>query len=430
MSHQRRYTRRPRNRPDQSKEILLVMDDDQLFCAQIELLASSRFDVYACHDASSINTELLLNAQLIVLDLNMPGVDGIEFIQTIATLAPKPKLLIASGMDRQIIEMARVTAELYGLPVTEIMQKPVGRREFLEKLSLLDNKHKLNEPPISGRTLQKSSEGQIASGMNAGEFLTYYQPQLDFNSKAVVGIEALARWDHPEFGILPPANFIEAVETSTLCMDFTLLIIESAMSDYQQLSRRTGFTGTLSVNVPPMAFEIGNLPDQIFEIAGRAEFPLHKLVCEITEHGVENMGPATLASLARLKMHGVQLSIDDFGTGQSGLSKLRTGAFNELKIDRSFIRDMTSTRNSLLIVDSIMELSSQFGLRVVAEGIEDEETLTALSELGRPVLQGFLFSKPLSLRELSVWMNNWLRKNDIDSFSNTMATLNALEHAS
>lgn len=386
-----------------TKPTLLVIDDDPFFCAQVRYFVGENYHVCESLGAASVASDDLLKAQIIVLDLNMPGIDGIEFIKTLAALNPRPQLLITSGYEKRIIDLARQTAELSGLSHTAVLQKPVNRADFMGKLDALAANCSNAGSKVSSQTLIRGTEEQVLKGMLAGEFLAHYQPQIDIATNRVSGIEALARWDNAELGLIPPSGFIPVVELSSMAMDFTLLIVETAMRDYMTLHEATGYIGKLSVNVPPDVFANENFVHHIIEVSKKYNFPLESLVCEITEHGVERMGPETISTLTRLKMNNVQLSVDDFGIGQSGLSKIKYGVFDELKIDRSFVADIKSSKDSFIIVESIMHLATQVGMRVVAEGVEDDETLACLSRLKCPIVQGYYFSMPLPISQFIDW---------------------------
>lgn len=395
----------PRNiEYDMSRPVLLVIDDDQFFCKQIKLLAGADFEVIECLGVDVLEGNDLLRANVLVLDLSMPKIDGIEFIKTIAEITPCPHLLIVSGCDKNIIELAKQTAQLYGLTSTEVLNKPITKEQFLEKITLFRAAEPRSQNSVSRQGQAKCTEDQISVGMRAGEFTCFYQPQVDALTNRIVGIEALARWEHPDLGLVMPGSFIEAIERSAMAPEFTLLIMESAIRDYALLREATQYEGGLSINVPPDVFSNDQFATMVVELAAQHEFPLNKLILEITEHGMESMGPETIATLTRLKMHQVQLSIDDFGVGQSGLSKLRLRIFDELKIDKTFIEDLAVSDDARLIVQSVISLSAQTGMRVVAEGVENLETLDCLSKLGCTTIQGYYFSKPLHIDLLIPWV--------------------------
>lgn len=385
---------------------LLVIDDDPLFQKQVHVMLQGRYQVEA--NLRTVVDDLLTMSPVdtIILDLNMPGIDGVSFIKTIAALDPKPKLLIASGHDLSILELARSTATMYGLVRTDVLQKPVTRSSLLLALAQLDRMPVDNAAQAGGLPL-RFSDDEVHRAFIAGEFTAAYQPQVSIISAEVIGLEALARWDHPEFGCLSPASFIEQIEDSADAMAFTLAIADMAIRDTVQLEQDTGIALKVSVNVPPHVLQSETFIDDLVQILTRHGLPAQQFQCEITERGLENPDPVILASMARLRMKGVQLSIDDFGIGQSGLSKLKSRAFDEIKIDRSFIKDLSSSSDSRSIVESIIQLSRMVGLRIIAEGVEDRLTLKHSKILGIQNVQGYYFARPMPASDLAHWINHW-----------------------
>lgn len=395
---------------NRSLTTLLVVDDDPIFRAQVCHYSRANFKVIEYECAEEISAETLHEAQMIVMDLDMPNVDGLDFIRTLAAISPPPKLLIASAHDKKVIDIAKQTAQLYGLHHTVVVQKPVSHRQFNEAIQSFDeiasalDCHVANEigsPVISQR--------EIFLAITQNDFIPYYQPQINLSENTLHGIEVLARWKHSTLGILSPERFIKEIETSDLALDFTLRILEKSLQDYVSILSKCGFTEQLSINVPPSILANTNFSTNIISLAQKYDFPLDKLVCEITERGIEKSSAETLATLARLRMHNIKLSVDDFGTGQSGLSKLKSGVFSELKIDRSFIFDLEMCREDHAIVESILSLASRTGIDVVAEGIESEGMLDSLNKLGCKIGQGYLFSKPLSAESIAQWLCDYYR---------------------
>ncbi len=385
---------------------MLVVDDDPLFLQQMKIVLRGKYSVQTTLRAVEDESVCLLGTDTVILDLNMPGVDGLAFIKTIAMQEPKPKLLIASGHELPILELAKRTAKLYGLHQTDVLQKPLTRSSVLKALAKLDRLPSAVE--VRSRIMQpRFSDVEVFAAFKAGQFSAVYQPQISLSSAAVIGIEALARWDHPEFGRLSPASFIEQIEDSNLVVAFTLQIAETAIRDTLQLEKDSGAAVKVSINVPPQVLESEIFIDELMEKLTRHGLPTQRFQCEITERGLENPGPVVLESMARLRMKGVQLSIDDFGVGQSGLAKLKSRAFDEIKIDRSFIQDLASSSDSRSIVESIMQLSRMVGLRIIAEGVEDKLTLKHTKILGIQNIQGFYFAKPMPAAQLAQWVINW-----------------------
>lgn len=395
------------------KPLLVVVDDDPVFRALIKSFASTTYSALEFPDPREVDTILLQSADVLVLGLNMPNIDGVKFIRTLADLSPQPQLLIASGHERRVMRLAQRTAESFGLRNTILLHKPVDRSQFDEAVSLMRSVASKDRPDASFATSIGYEPEEIFGAIKTDEFLPYYQPQIDVNTNSIVGIEALARWNHPSHGVRPPSEFIEIIELSPYATEFTRSMIDLSMRDYMRIKKMTGFNGTLSVNTPCEVIKDSTFTAETIALAEKHKFPLNKLVCEITERGIEDMDASTTATLTRLQMHNIQLAVDDFGTGQSGLSKLKTGAFNEIKIDQAFVTDLTTSANSRFIVEFVLNLAASSGLRVVAEGVEDKATLMLLHEMGCHTVQGYYFTRPVQVTKFVSWFRSWV--NDAEN---------------
>ncbi|MDP1757974.1 MAG: EAL domain-containing response regulator, partial [Pseudohongiella sp.] len=281
--------------------LLLVIDDDEFFQAQVKLFVEDTYAVTQSLSALPADAQSLLQADTIVLDLNMPGVDGVSFIKTIASLNPKPKLLIASGYDNSIIELARSAAELYGLTQTIVLQKPVSKDQLLEALVALEFSNARITDASAGQVSDNISSNDIIKGSQAGEFLLFYQPQISLKSETVVGIEALVRWDHPQLGRLSPAYFIHSLEDSAEAIEFTLMIADLAIQDTVQMTHKCGFMGKVSINVPPKVLLSESFTDRLCDMLRTRGLAPDRFQCEITERGLESQDPQVSATMARLR---------------------------------------------------------------------------------------------------------------------------------
>ena len=222
-----------------------------------------------------------------------------------------------------------------------------------------------------------------------------FQPKLDLNSGVITGVEVLARWSHPERGIIPPYDFIPLLEQTGLIKPFTLQIIEKSVR-YCKEYRNRGYELGIAVNLSMHNLRDEKLPRQIAEILGRFHLDEHCLTLEITESAIMHDPECSLDILTKLDKMGVGLSVDDFGTGYSSLSYLKRLPVQQLKIDRAFVSDMIDDTDDAMIVRSTVDLAHNLGLNTVAEGVETEATLKTLETMGCDLAQGYLISRPLS----------------------------------
>jgi diguanylate cyclase (GGDEF)-like protein len=240
-----------------------------------------------------------------------------------------------------------------------------------------------------------------------------FQPKLDLSSGVITGVEALARWSHPERGVVAPYEFIPLLEQTGLIKAFTLQIIEKSLAcckDY----RDKGYRLTVAINLSMHNLRDENLPAQIAEILERFGLSEQCLMLEITESAIMHDPERSLDTLTKLDQMGVGLSVDDFGTGYSSLSYLKRLPVQQLKIDRSFVSDMIDDQDDTMIVRSTIDLAHNLGLNTVAEGVETEETLEALHAMGCDLAQGYLISRPLSHDDLLSYLKagEWCVEND------------------
>jgi EAL domain-containing protein (putative c-di-GMP-specific phosphodiesterase class I) len=238
-------------------------------------------------------------------------------------------------------------------------------------------------------------ENQLRQALGNHEFVLYYQPKLNLVSGKVLGAEALIRWNDPRTGLVLPGLFIPILEESGMIFDVGRWALRQAIDDYLRW-RRAGLEAVrIAVNVSPLQLRHRDFVSHVAEVIGVDPHAPAGLELEITEGVLMQDVNQSVAGLRELRALGVQVAIDDFGTGFSSLSYLSKLPVDTLKIDRSFVRDMSATPEGLALVSTIINLAHSFKLRVVAEGVELEEQSRLLSVLGCDEVQGFLFGKPV-----------------------------------
>ena len=239
-------------------------------------------------------------------------------------------------------------------------------------------------------------ERELRQALAAEQFMVYYQPQLDLRTGGIVGMEALIRWNHPRRGIVRPGEFIGLAEEIGLMAPLTAWVLRTACAQHRAWLDE-GFEGSqLSVNFSPVQFRERGVELLIERVLEQTGLEPGRLDVELTENAVLGNDKAAQACLRYLQRLGVRLSIDDFGTGYSSLSYLRRLPVHRLKIDQSFIRNLSQDKNDEVIIRAIIGLGHSLGLRVIAEGVETEDQLRRLVELGCDEAQGDLISPPLS----------------------------------
>jgi diguanylate cyclase len=245
--------------------------------------------------------------------------------------------------------------------------------------------------------------GELRQAITRGEIVLHYQPKLTLTDGKLVGVEALARWQHPERGLLSPAEFIPAAESTGLIVPLTLHVLELALAQMRRW-RSAGHDFGVAVNLSPRCLAEPELTEQVTQLLWRYHVPATSLELEITENTLAHDPERALATLTALDEAGIRISVDDFGTGYSSMSYLKRLPVSELKVDRSFVAGMLACADDEVLVRSLVELGHNLGLTVVAEGVEDETTLHALEEVGCDVAQGFFLARPMPAEALRTWL--------------------------
>jgi EAL domain-containing protein (putative c-di-GMP-specific phosphodiesterase class I) len=236
-------------------------------------------------------------------------------------------------------------------------------------------------------------------GLERGEFLVEYQPQVAIKDFQLVGMEALVRWQHPSLGLLSPLEFVSLAEESGLIIPIGDWVMRTACAQNKSWQDAGLEPMRLSINFSARQFQQPTFIENVTEILQETKLDPAWLEFELTEGSVMKDPETAIEKLHELRRMGIRIAIDDFGTGYSSLSYLKRFPIDSLKIDQSFVADLCTDEDDAAIVAAIITLGHALGLTVVAEGVETSEQLERLAALGCDVLQGFLFSKSLSTEE-------------------------------
>lgn len=247
--------------------------------------------------------------------------------------------------------------------------------------------------------------GALRHALDTDEIVLHYQPKIALDTGEAIGVEALARWQHPTRGLLAPHEFIPIVESANMCHRFTAHVLETALAQ-TRLWLDQGICLPVAVNVSSRCLLDTHFPETVAAKLLAANVPGEMLCIEITESTLMVSPARAIDTLHRIRTLGVKVSIDDFGTGYSSMAYLKILPVDELKVDQSFVRDMIGDLRNTVLVQSAIDLGHNLGLTVVAEGVEDAETLSALQDLGCDVIQGFLFARPLPPDDLLTWVTH------------------------
>ncbi|NIY74626.1 EAL domain-containing response regulator [Thalassospira sp. HF15] len=373
--------------------ILVIDDETDMSEFVADAVTAIGHNAVAVSDADDFVRAYSTAFDVIILDLFMPKLDGIEIIRFLHENRSHASLVLMSGKDKSILHSASELASERNMEVLGVLEKPftIDQLEaILDKF--IPHAHRQKAPPSDIPT-----EQGLRRGIADHEFFLVYQPQFDLNTGMISGVEALLRWQHPVRGLIHPGLFIPLAEQSGLINNLTEYVLEEAMS---QMARWRDHDITMSINVSPTTVVDLDMPEKLDEMIKARDIAPEKIIIELTETAImENVG-SYMDILTRLRMKNFGLSIDDFGIGYSSMQQLVRVPFNELKIDQSFIRQAVTDRECQAVTQMSMSLAHGLNMRVVAEGIENQETYDWLKSMGCEIGQGFHMARPTSPVEI------------------------------
>ena len=381
---------------------LLIVDDDARVCRLVKRVSEGiGFHTFATDKPVDFPIAYQgFRPDVIVLDLQMGQSDGVELLRYLADQRAEEAIVLMSGVDQRIIDTAARLGRSLGLNVVNVLNKPIDINVLRTELGPLAEGTITLGPggPLHEKDLERAIlENQIT---------VHYQPKIALKSGRVTGVEALVRWRQGSDELIPPDRFIPLAEKTGLIDALTQRVLETSLADARTWSEKWPEL-TLAVNLSPSLLTNLELPDRIASILRSYDLDPGRLILEVTESGAMESPDQTMEILARLRLKGVQLSIDDFGAGHSSLLQLYRLPYGELKIERSFVIDALDSQEAATIIHATIELGHRLGLKVVAEGVEDKLTAEWLAQLQCDVGQGHFFSAPLPSVELMAWMDEW-----------------------
>jgi EAL domain-containing protein (putative c-di-GMP-specific phosphodiesterase class I) len=390
---------------------LIVLDDNESVTEFMATVASRRgwHVSTATHQAEF---RALVNASppdAIMLDLQLGESDGIEELRFLHSQSYAGAIVLMSGFDSRVLASARQIGDALGLSVTAVLEKPARAARVGEVLALIER-----HPPASPLAAEAApavagavTAQDVAAAIEAGCMELHLQPIVAARGHDVSRAEALIRWRDPVRGLVQPDDFIPAAEADDTVVDrLTMWVAESGASQYRQLAA-LGAPVQICINISGRNLRALDFPDRMAALRDRMALPEDAIGLEITESVAMHDLDATTAVLTRLRLKGFSVAIDDFGTGHSSLTALRRMPFSAIKIDKSFVKDVLTSSDSLTIVRSVIQLAHDMGLSSVAEGVESVEVVRLLTGLGIDGLQGFYFSRPLPFDRFVTWLQEW-----------------------
>ncbi|WP_373974110.1 EAL domain-containing response regulator [Chitinibacter sp. SCUT-21] len=341
---------------------------------------------------------------LMIVDLDMPVMDGISLIQKLAETNQYSALLILSAREIALLSSVKTMVKAYGLPVVDALQKPLNSDELNAALTRY-RQRVIPKAPLVHQPKVVVTVADIVHAIVNKEFVAYFQPKIFLKNGMIKGVEALVRWQHPEKGMIYPDDFIPMAEEHGLIHDITLQMLEYTLHwlDYWA---SYGLTLTVAINLSAGALTDLSLVEQISSMVEKAGVSPKQITLEITETAVMADVALSLTTLARLRLKGFGLSIDDYGTGFSSMQQLSRIPFTELKIDRSFVDGASESLQLEHMVNIAIDTARTMGLSCVAEGVETPADWQLLKDLGCDIAQGYLAAKPMPGEALIPWIKS------------------------
>lgn len=391
---------------------ILVIDDDpmalKVLTVQLRAFGLRSFGYPDLMTSESAQAAVALlesghdSIALILCDLQMPGMDGVQFVRHLAQLKYQGGLVLVSGEDKRILQTAEQLALAHGLRVLGAFQKPIFRDQLLTVLAAALPRAEAD--PV-GDGLPCSAD-ELEHAIESGQLLSFCQPKIDLDSDDVIGVEALVGWRHPEHGLISPDKLMGLARSSNLLDKVADVALKYAVRQAGRW-RDAGLPINVAVNISMSHLSSLEFPNELEKMAQDAGIPLNCLTLEIRESEVLADPLLQLDTLARLRLKGVSLSIDEFGIGSPALVLLRNSPFDELKIDRGIVHQ--SVRDP--IFDAILQTSLQvgrgFGMKIVGTGVSDQIDWDGLHSIGCGYAQGDFIEKPMLVDDFKDWLGQW-----------------------
>lgn len=412
--------------PAKSLITILLVEDDETTRQMIRSVLQNQLDNVNIIEASNgeealqqidlldefcgvLNIDEGRHFDFLLLDLHMPKMDGVEFLRQLAQRRCRAdQVVLISASDQNVLDATKLFAELQDFQVYKTLQKTQLPRA-LKALAIELSKHQHNHT-LPADEAQRSrfpctnffNREMIQDGLDNHQIELFYQPKISVPQPDAIYLESLARWRHPQYGIVDPIDFIGVAEQSGLSDQLTQAVIDRALKDMLHWQQQ-GIQTHIAINLSYLNLYDVHLPERLANKVLALGLKPQYLTLEITESTKEKNLVSLLDILIRLRLKGFTLSIDDFGTGTSSMSKLDQLPFSQLKIDRLFVHNAPNDLKKMAMVTHTIAMAKELGLEVVVEGIETEQERAFFIEHGVDFMQGFLFSRPLEADQVLPW---------------------------
>jgi len=392
--------------PVSQLRFLVAEDHEFQRLALVSLL--SRMGVGVVHEASDGNEALAVlrdparPVDIIISDLEMPGMDGMEFVRHLGETGTRVSIVLASGLEPRLLASIATMSQAYGINLLGAVEKPLTA----EKLRALIGLHHSVRAKKANPADPVFTQDEIAAGLKNEEFEPFFQPKIELATGKIRGVEALARWRHPQHGIVAPIAFITILEENGQIEALTRVMLARSAEQCRSW-RNAGLDASVSVNVSVKSLGDVHFAESMTELVRRHHLDPRHMIIEVTETTAATDVGRALENLARLRMNGFGLSIDDYGTGYSSMQQLGRIAFTELKIDQSFVMNAVKQESSRVFLKSSLGLAKRLKLTSVAEGVQTRPDVDLLLRLHCDLAQGYFIARPMSSAAFHDWQGKW-----------------------
>jgi len=347
---------------------------------------------------------------LVFIDLEMPKMDGVELVRCIAKEKLAKSVIILSSKDPSLILSIGTMAESDGLNVLGTFQKPIQATDLLASIKQLSTLTLKKTSDVDKHILyNRLTRDDLLKGIKNEQITLFYQPKLTTKGLLLKGVEALARWQHPKLGFVSPVEFITAAEEFGIISKLTHYLFNIALQ--QKLNwNKHGVNFHLAFNLSPLSLSDKGIAESISEQVANYNLSPSEIVLEITENAISGEVSNAIETLAKLRLKGFCLAIDDYGTGFANAQQLSRVPATELKLDRVLIDNVTTKPQQKTILRSTVNLAKELNLNTVAEGVENFDDFQFILDLKVDLVQGYYFAKPMPSNTLIEWLKIDLAK--------------------
>ncbi|WP_045857089.1 EAL domain-containing response regulator [Teredinibacter purpureus] len=385
---------------------ILIVDDSRAICEALTAIL---------HDCGVSNVDYCLNGEeaytrverdptaydALFVDLHMEGMDGLELMHKLNELRYRGGIIVMSALDKKILDFTLEVISNYNLRVLGSAEKPLERT----LIAFMVKRIKSYYPTVS-RKEKVLKRRELYEAIKNNKVITYFQPKISAVNNTVVGLECLVRLNMGRAGVISPAAFLPVAERFELIESLTDAVLNTALPQFRRFREHTQLDCSLAINISPLQLYNNLLPETLNEYLNRHLVAKRNVIIEITEnHAIRE--ESQLKNLNRMRIHGFQLSLDDYGAGFTNLRQLKNLPFNEIKLDAQMINGIHTDKVLRIMVESVRKVTHEMGLNLVAEGISDSKDLMVISDIGVDAYQGYLFCRPKPMDELLRWHANW-----------------------